>query len=49
MAAADARLDLSLPSGKHEALVYVWYERACVHMVDDANDDEERKEEEKGA
>jgi hypothetical protein len=25
VAAADARPDLSLPAGAHEALVYVWY------------------------
>lgn len=27
IAAADGRPDLSLSTGKHEALVYVWYVR----------------------
>ena len=33
VAAADARPDLFLPAGKHEALVYVW----CVDNDDDAS------------
>lgn len=34
VAAADARPDLSLPAGKHDALVYVW----CVRAAAKGND-----------